>query len=200
MIDYLLEDAEKNVAVVLSGAFTTKQKESVRKRMQIRLEKVIAALHWLSLNNRYYFELTFDEIESLTCPEIETIDTHEGVPESESVDEGLEATEEFRVVFPNHNSKDNGCQGAIGEFKEMVQSIRQSKGVGGEIEILSRSLKEIAPGARGMMCLLGFWGDTPTPHSHEWGYKRISAYSRASFSLLCAIFMYIYKIIDLSDI
>ena len=56
------------VTVVLSGPFTDVQKERVRHKMDIRRDKVIAAMDWLRQNNAVWVEMFGDEDVEIPTP------------------------------------------------------------------------------------------------------------------------------------
>jgi hypothetical protein len=129
-----------NIAVVLSGPFTSAQVEKKKTSCNIRLEKVLLALEWLRVNNRYYSELTKDDLDKLKAPKIEFLNDYT-IEESEN--EAIETVDEFRVVFPDGvMNQQNGGQETVAEFKKVIQELQAE---GSNIQVFSRSLNEVAP-------------------------------------------------------
>jgi Helitron helicase-like domain at N-terminus len=105
----------KNMAVVLCGPFTTRQKEKVLRKVQVNVECVLEAFTWLKTNNRLYENVPQPKIEAPTV-----IDNSHYV-DSENSD--IEIKEEIRVVFPDGTVQTGGCMDGP-EFDKAVAEIR----------------------------------------------------------------------------
>jgi hypothetical protein len=104
----------KNIAVVLCGPFTSRQKEKVLKKVQVNVVRVMEAFNWLKANNRLYDNVPYPKIEA---PMI--IDNSHNV-ESENSD--IEIKEEIKVVFPDGAVHTGGCADGA-EFDKAVAEI-----------------------------------------------------------------------------
>ena len=134
-----LTDTE-NIKVVLTGPFTKKQKERAYKRSEINLKRIMELLYWLKSNNHYYSSLTNEDINNLPIPKIEIIDKS---IDQDSENENVELTEDFKVVFPEGTTTENN--GGLDSMKDFVDVIKKVRDNGTNMEIMSKSLPDIAP-------------------------------------------------------
>jgi hypothetical protein len=120
----VLEEVErftnvKNIAVVLCGPFTSKQKEKVLRKVQVNVDWILEAFTWLKTNNRLYENMPHPKIEAPTI-----IDNSHNV-ESENSD--IEIKEEIKVVFPDGTVQTGGCTDGV-DFDKAVAEIRSRCG------------------------------------------------------------------------
>ena len=105
----------ENIGVVLSGPFTSSQKERVMRKTQVNSAWVLEAFEWLRHNNRLYMDM---EAPTIAAPVV--IDNSEEV-ESENTD--IETREEIKVVFPDSTVKTGGTETGA-EFDLALAEIR----------------------------------------------------------------------------
>ena len=105
----------ENIGVVLSGPFTSSQKERVLSKTQVNTAWVLEAFEWLRRNNRLHRDM---EAPTIAAPVV--IDNSEEV-ESENTD--IERTEEIKVVFPDSTVKTGGSESGA-EFDLALAEIR----------------------------------------------------------------------------
>ena len=91
-----------NIAVVLSGPFTTEQRNKVLQKTKVNIPNVVAALEWLRKNNTLYADVP---IPLFGQP---TIIDNSSVVDGEISD--IELKEEIKVVFPDGAINTGGCQ------------------------------------------------------------------------------------------
>jgi hypothetical protein len=94
-----------NIAVVLSGPFTSRQREKVMNKVQVDIRKVLEAFQWLKANNRLYANVTAPVF--LREPVVEVLDRSTLVESPQDSD--IETREEVRVVFPDGTIDTGGC-------------------------------------------------------------------------------------------
>jgi hypothetical protein len=117
----------KTVACILQGPFTPNQKLKVREQVMIRPEYVLLAMRWLKRNNCKYTNLHIPSVDELPTPII--IDESEEV---ESVNDVIETTFEYSVVFPGTeqiNSTNGGHISQEAFRREVIDSLDTSNTV-----------------------------------------------------------------------
>ena len=110
----------KNIAVVLLGPFTKEQKQRIKKKTEISIDKCQEAFKWLKANNRLYQDAIF----SVDVEPPVIIDRSEEV-ESENSD--IEIKEEIRVVFPDGTIQTAGASDGQ-EFEKAVADMKAKYG------------------------------------------------------------------------
>jgi hypothetical protein len=110
----------ENIAVVLSGPFTTRQKERILQKTHINTANVLHAFAWLKRNNRLYADIPAPT--SIGTP-ILVDNSHE----VESDNSDIETKEEVRVVFPDGTVETGGCADGA-EFDKVIADIRAKCG------------------------------------------------------------------------
>ena len=104
-----------NIAVVLCGPFTPRQKERVMKKIQVNVSWVLEAFEWLKENNILYKDLP---IPTIGKPKV--VDTSEEV---ESGNSDIELKEEISVIFPDGTARTGGCESGA-EFDQSIAELR----------------------------------------------------------------------------
>ena len=104
-----------NIAVVLCGPFTDKQREQVKKNTEVDVNKVKTAFEWLKQNNKLYKDVEMPEIGQ---PKV--IDTSSSVSSSNT---DIESKEEITVVFPDGSVSTGGCNDRK-DFEKALAEIR----------------------------------------------------------------------------
>merc|ERR1711884_221594 len=97
-------------------------------------------LYWLKSNNHCYSSFTNEDINNLPIPKIEIIDKS---IDQDSENENVELTEDFKVVFPEGTTTENN--GGLDSMKDFVDVIKKVRDNGTNMEIMSKSLPDIAP-------------------------------------------------------
>ena len=120
--------AHNNMTVLLTGPFTSKQREKTLAKVIVRRDLVLDAVRWLSENTagwqRVDLQKLADELHSNWKPMI-IDDSHE----IESTNTNVEMTEQFSVVFPNANASElNGGFKTISEFKAVLEKLQSEGG------------------------------------------------------------------------
>lgn len=104
-----------NIAVVLSGPFTSEQKQQIMAKVNIRIPKVLEAFAWLKENNQFYKDSV-----APTIGPLQVIDRSRNV-DGENTD--IETREQLRVVFPDGSVATGGCQDRT-EFERSLAEIK----------------------------------------------------------------------------
>ena len=132
-----------NVGVVLTGPYTKKQKHILERKCNIRLDRILDALHWLMKNNRHYSHLTEKDLENLPQPKVQIL-LDENAEEESSGQDSIEEQVTYKVVFPDRMiSQETGGHGSMEAFKSVIRRCKHLDG--NTITILSESLDEVAP-------------------------------------------------------
>ena len=108
-----------NIAVVLSGPFTSLQKNRVLEKVHVNIPNVEEAFNWLKANNNFYAQLP---IPTFTSPTI--------IDNSKEVEDGntdIELKEEIRVVFPDGTIHTGGCADQEA-FEKVIADLRTQCG------------------------------------------------------------------------
>ena len=133
---------QNNVVVMLYGNMTPEQKRLAQKKNRIRVNKVLAAMQWLLLNNDEWLHIEVDLNEvrrSLRNPVLVDNSQTESGPQA-SENNNIETTETFQVFFPDGTaSQSTGGQSDLRAFQEMVDAAKRS---GFDIQFRCNLLKE----------------------------------------------------------
>ena len=105
----------EDIAVILTGPFTTEQKTQVMKRIQVNVPRVTAAFKWLKENNPLHANET---LPNLLPPTV--IDQSYNV---DSQDSDIEKNEQMTVVFPDGTVNTGGLDTGE-EFEEAIARMR----------------------------------------------------------------------------
>jgi uncharacterized protein YlzI (FlbEa/FlbD family) len=120
-----IEDVPNQIAVVMSGFFTSAQRAKITKKVTVRREECKIALEWAIKNNIYSEGVTADDILA-SLPDPILIDHS---TEVESRDANIERVEEFTVVFPDNTLTElNGGQTSVEDFEDVVKRVKESNG------------------------------------------------------------------------
>lgn len=121
----------KDVVVVLYGDITKEQRRKVKDRAKLRVEKVIEAVEWLVKHNSEWkshdgkidMNLLRDELLNAQPIFVDGAKLHDG---NETAANNVEEEETFRVFFPDGSvNPENGGQGNVEDFKEMIKTARE---------------------------------------------------------------------------
>ena len=104
-----------NIAVVLCGPFTARQKERVMKKIQVNVEWIKEAFEWLRAHNIHYRDMPMP-----TVGKPKVVDTSEEV---ESGNSDIEVKEEISVIFPDGTARTGGCNSGE-EFDKSIAELR----------------------------------------------------------------------------
>ena len=118
-----------NICVMLSGPFTSEQKDRVLKKTRVRIDKVQTAFDWLKANNHLH--------KDVEAPEMETPIVVDCTEEAQSESSDTETREEMRVVFPDCSAKIGGHE----DPRELMKAIAELKtkiSTGGEAFAVSQ--------------------------------------------------------------
>jgi hypothetical protein len=124
------------IACVLSGPFTSFQKQFVLRKMTINRHKVKAAFAWLRSNNVFYENITDQEIDGI--PEPIFIDRSSECP---SENNNVEMTESFDFVFPDATCTE--ANAGMDTLEQNRQVILELKKKGHAFTLASYSTKNI---------------------------------------------------------
>jgi hypothetical protein len=124
------------IACVLSGPFTSFQKQYVLRKMMINRLKVKRALTWLRTNNILFANITDAEIENL--PEPIFIDRSS---ECESENNNVEMTEAFDFIFPDATC--TTANAGLDTLEQNRQVVLELKKKGHDFTLASYSTKNI---------------------------------------------------------
>jgi hypothetical protein len=117
-----------NIAVVLSGPFTSLQKEKIRKKVQINVPWMREAFDWLRLNNVQFADIEMPELRQ------PIVIDQSRIVESENSD--IECREQITVVFPDGTTHTGGLNNGV-EFEKAIAEMR-SKSPGVQPYLTSR--------------------------------------------------------------